>query len=99
MVLFPTPRRLEMMQGTFTLPPRGYIQILDSAEDLLPAARAIQRAMSEQSHRDYSLVVGGPDEDVVIDLLLSPHLPHQQAYEIEIEPRGIHVTASSAEGA
>lgn len=99
MILLPTPRRVEMMAGKFVLPRLGFIQMLDSPEELLPAARAMQRAFKEIAGREYPLVVGGPDDDVVIDLLLSTQLPHQQGYEIEIEEKGIHITAAAPEGA
>src|SRR4051794_1824139 len=66
---------------------------------LPPPARALQPALNEIAHLDYPLVAGGPDAGVVIDLLLANHLPHDQGYELEIEPHGIHLTAATPEGA
>jgi hypothetical protein len=99
MLLLPTPRRLILTEGAFTLPRRGVIQLLSTPTDLLPAARALQQALRAETSIDYPVVAGGPDADVAVDLLLSNHVPHTQGYEIEIEPRGVHLTAASPEGA
>jgi hypothetical protein len=99
MILCPTPRRIAPTEGTFTLPPRGYIQLLSTPADLLPAARALQHALRDIASLHYDLVALGPDtEDVAIDFFLST-MPHPQAYDIEIEPHGIHLTAATPEGA
>jgi hypothetical protein len=94
MILLPTPRRLDLTDGGLTLPHTAFIQLLSDATDLLPAARAVQSALATTS-RNYAVVAGGPDDDVVIDLLITSHLPHDQAYELEVEPHGVHVTAAS----
>src|SRR5690349_15688384 len=99
MILLPAPRRLEMTEGAFVLPRWGFVQLFSTPTDLLPAAKVIRTAVQEAAGAQYGIVAGGPEDDVVIDLLLSSHLPHQQGYEIEIEPNGIHVTAATAEGA
>jgi hexosaminidase len=99
MILLPMPRRLEMTEGFLLLPRRGYIQLLDIAADLLPAARVMQRGLAQIAGIHYEIVASGLDEGVVIDLLISSQLPHQQGYEMEIEPAGIHITAASPEGA
>jgi hypothetical protein len=99
MILLPTPRRLEMMDGGFALPRQGCIQLMSTATEILPAARVIQAAIEAETSLRYPIVAGGGDQGVVIDLLLSSQIPHLQGYELEIEPNGIHVTAASAEGA
>src|SRR5690349_8836108 len=99
MILLPGPRRLIRTEGMLALPAAGLIQLLSSAVDLLPAARALQGALQRVSNVDYGLVAGGPGDGVVVDPLLTNHLPHDQAYELEIEPAGIHLTAATAEGA
>jgi hypothetical protein len=99
MILLPAPRRLEVTEGAFVLPRWGFIQLFSTPTELLPAAKVIRTAVEEAAGGQYGIVASGPEDDVVVDLLLSGHLPHQQGYEIEIEPNGIHLTAATAEGA
>jgi N-acetyl-beta-hexosaminidase len=99
MILLPTPRRLRTTGGHLTLPPSGYIHLAITASDLLPAARAVQSALQTHTQRRYDLVAAGPDTQVVIDLVLSNHIPHAQGYELEITDTNIHITAQTPEGA
>ena len=98
MILCPTPRRLTPTGGVCPLPRRGHIQLMSAPADLLPAARSLQKGLSDIAGLEYGLVAAGPDTGVAIDLLLAT-MNHPQAYDLEIEPRGIHLTASTPEGA
>src|SRR5437773_2055998 len=97
MILLPAPRRHHLTHGALILPAKGHIQLLSSATELLPAARAIQSALQHLANRHYSIVASHPDDDVVISLFI-PAASQGQSYELEITPANIQITAASPEG-
>lgn len=98
--LLPQPQQITFSQGQFHIPARGSIVLQEGeSQAVLPAARRLQRILTEAVQLSLPLSVGSRPSTVTACTFSPDGQLAAEAYEIRVEESGITVAYGSPEGA
>jgi len=101
LLLLPTPRQLESLEGTLPLTD-GRLILLDSAnpQSLRFAALRFQHALHDRFNLTWEIVASKatPRNQIALTLRLTPEQKHPEGYELVVAPDGITIEAGDEAG-